>query len=152
MPRSRMQVSIPNDILIPEVGRLLEGGSEVVLKTKGSSMLPAIIGERDSVRLRKTSFYDVQKGDIILAEIGEGHFVLHRVIDKRNDCLVLRGDGNIIGTEICRPENILGIVTEIITPSGRERKPGKARLWRALGPFTRRCVLAIYRRTILKLI
>ena len=152
MPRSRMPISIPNDILIREVGRLLEGGSNVELKTKGNSMLPAIIGDRDSVRLKRTSYADLVEGDIVLAEIREGHFVLHRVIDKKDDCLVLRGDGNIIGTEICRPENILGIVTEIITPSGRERKPGKARLWRTLGPFTRRCVLAIYRRTILKLI
>ncbi len=146
-----MQINVPNDILIPEIRRIIDMGSEVTLMTKGNSMLPYIIGGRDSVRLKKTSFETVQKGDIILAETSGGHFVLHRVIHKGTDRLTLRGDGNIKGSEICRPENIIGIVTKIITSSGQEKTPVKARFWRAIGPFPRRCMLAVYRRTILKL-
>ncbi len=151
MQKSSMQITIPNDILIPEIRRIIDMGSEVTLMTKGNSMLPYIIGGKDSVRLKKISFETVRKGDIILAETDKGKFVLHRVIYKGTDRLVLRGDGNIKVTETCRPENIIGIVTEIITPSGREKKPGKARFWRAIGVFPRRCMLAVYRRTILKM-
>ncbi len=146
-----MQVSVPNDILIPEVRRLLDEGDEVVLKTKGGSMLPAIVGDRDSVRLVKASFDEVQEGDVVLAEVEGMRYVLHRVIRKCGGQLVLRGDGNLTATEVCLPDNLIGVVTAVITPSGKEKKPGKACFWRALHPFARRCVLAVYRRTILKL-
>lgn len=151
MSQGGMLVSIPNDILIPEVGRLLDEGGEVLLKTKGNSMLPAIVGDRDSVRLVKVAFDAVREGDIVLAEVGERIYVLHRVIRKVGGQLVLRGDGNLAATEVCLPENLIGVVTAVITPSGKEKKPGRAGLWRALHPFIRRCVLAVYRRTILKL-
>ena len=146
-----MQISVPNDVLIPEVRRLLDNGDEVVLKTKGNSMLPTIVGDRDSVRLVKISFDIVHEGDIVLAEVGERRYVLHRVIRKSCDRLVLRGDGNLTGTEVCLPEKLIGVAIAVITPSGKEKKPGKAKLWRTLNPFARRCVLAVYRRTILKL-
>lgn len=151
MSRSGMQIDLPNNILIPEVRRLTDGGSEVVLMTKGVSMLPFITGGRDSVRLRKTAFGEIEEGDIVLAEVAKEKYVLHRVVGKKDGRLTLRGDGNISGKETCGAEDIIGVVTKIIAPSGKERTPGKARLWRVLGPFPRRCVLAVYRRTILKL-
>ena len=151
MSQGGMQVSIPNDILIPEVRRLLDEGNEVVLKTKGGSMLPASVADRDSVRLVKASFGTSQKGDIVLAEVQERRYVLHRVIEKRGGQLILRGDGNLRLTEVCMPDQLIGVVTAVINPSGKEKKPGRAGLWRALHPFVRRCVLAVYRRTILKL-
>lgn len=151
MLQDGMQVSVPNDILIPEVKRLLEEGREVVMRPKGSSMLPAIVGDRDSVRLVKVAFDAVREGDIVLAEVEERIYVLHRVIRKVGGQLVLRGDGNLTATEVCIPENLIGVVTAVITPSGKKKKPGNAGLWRALHPFVRRCVLAVYRRTILKL-
>ena len=147
---SRMQVSLPNDILIAEVGRLLNEGKDVVLMTKGSSMLPYILGERDSVLLRKTK--EINEGDVVLAEVGKSHYVLHRIVRIEGEEVTLRGDGNIVGCERCRPGDILGTVIEISAPSGKSRKPGRAVIWRHLGAFPRRCILAVYRRTVLKII
>ncbi len=90
-----MQVSLPNDILIAEVGRLLNEGKDVVLMTKGSSMLPHIIGGRDSVLLRKNK--EVNEGDVVLAEVGKSHYVLHRIVRIEGEEVTLRGDGNIVG-------------------------------------------------------
>lgn len=147
---NRMQVALPNDILIGEVGRLLDGGKDVVLMTKGNSMLPFIIGERDSVLLRREQ--ELREGDIVLAEVGKSRFVLHRIVKIEGENVTLRGDGNIRGREKCLRKDILGTVIEIQAPSGKGRKPGRARVWRRLGAFPRRCILAVYRRTVLKII
>ena len=40
---------LPNEILMGEVERLLSQGTAVTIMTKGNSMLPFIVGERDSV-------------------------------------------------------------------------------------------------------
>ncbi|MBO4570953.1 MAG: S24/S26 family peptidase [Bacteroidales bacterium] len=135
--------TIPNDILLGEVTTLLAEGQEVVLLTKGGSMMPFLRSEKDSVALRKRD--DVEVGDIVLAHLGEGRYVLHRIISVDGDRLTLMGDGNLKGTENCRKEDVSGTVVRIIKDSGREFVPGKGRFWRFLKPV-RRWILGVYRR------
>lgn len=142
---------MPNDILLGEVGRLLEEGKDVELMTRGSSMHPFIRGDIDSVRLRKVPDETLTVGDIVLAEVEKGRYVLHRIVDTGEDVLTLMGDGNLRGREHCRRENVLGKVTAIVGPSGKLKNPGKAVLWRRLGPYARRVLLAFYRRIVLVL-
>ena len=137
-----VKVQLDNNVLLPEVCSLLEEGREVILTPKGNSMLPVIHGDKDSVKLHRETTLEV--GDIVLAKL-YNRYVLHRIINIDGDDVTLMGDGNISGTERCRRDDIAGTVTGIIRPSGKEIKPGKARLWRALKPF-RRYILAIYRR------
>ena len=144
-----MQVTIPNEILIGEVGILLAEGKEVVLMTKGWSMNPFIIGDRDSVLLKKTE--KLEPGDIVLAEVHPQKYVLHRIIALEGERVTLMGDGNITGQEHCTRNNILGTVQKIIHPDGKTIVPGKAAVWRKTGPQSRRIVLAFYRRTVLRL-
>ena len=134
---------LPNEILLAEAGALLAEGRDVELLVKGNSMLPFLHDERDSVRLRKLE--SVEKGDIVLALIAPGRYVLHRVRAIEGDTLTLMGDGNIRGTENCIRANVLGTVIEFIRPDGTRRKPGKGRCWAALRPI-RRYLLFIYRR------
>lgn len=146
---------IPNRILLGEVSSLLAEGKEVILMTKGNSMLPFIVGDRDSVRLK--SMPEVNVGDVVLARIAEGHYVLHRIIKIDGQNVTLMGDGNIKGTEQCTLADICGTALAVIRPKGREYDPRsassmrQARAWRRMLPF-RRIILGIYRRTILKLI
>ena len=133
---------IPNEILLEEIGRMLEEGREVVFRPKGNSMLPFIRGDRDSVVLRKQE--NVEVGDIILVRL-DGRYVLHRLIRKEGDALTLMGDGNVRGTEACTVGDVMGTVTAIVRENGKTVKPGKGTLWRALKPL-RRYILAIYRR------
>lgn len=142
---------MPNDILLGEVGRLLEEGKDVELMTRGSSMHPFIRGDIDSVRLRKVPDETLTVGDIVLAEVEKGRYVLHRIVDTGADGLTLMGDGNLRGREHCGRDNVLGKVTAVVVPSGKLKSPGKAVLWRRLGPYARRVLLAFYRRIILVL-
>lgn len=136
---------IPNEILLGEVTSLLAEGQEVVLLTKGGSMMPFLRSERDSVALRKLE--KVEVGDIVLAHLGGGRYVLHRIIAIDGDNVTLMGDGNIKGTESCLKSDISGTVVRILKASGKEYVPGKGRWWRALKPF-RRYILGVYRRII----
>ena len=68
---------VPNEILLAEADDLLSKGIEVVLMTKGNSMLPFIRGEKDSVNLKR--FGAVEVGDIVLARIAPQRYVLHRI-------------------------------------------------------------------------
>lgn len=140
---------LPNDVLLGEVARLVSEGEKVTLMTKGVSMLPFIVGGRDSVILEKHS--DLEVGMIALAEIHKGVYVLHRIISIEGDMVTLMGDGNIRGCEYCRAGNIAAVATSVLKSSGKivdcnsisHRR--KARIWKMLLPL-RRWILAVYRR------
>ena len=147
-----MQITLPNEILLEEVAALLDEGREVEIMSKGTSMLPFIVGGRDSVILRKEESRGHKPGDIVLARRSPGNYVLHRIIGVGGEKITLRGDGNVFGTEAVALEDVLGKVIAVVKPSGRKRVPGNAYLWRNLNPFVRRCFLALYRRTVYKII
>jgi SOS-response transcriptional repressor LexA len=142
--------TVPNAELIPAIGKLIEEGQEVIFKPKGMSMLPFIRGGRDSVLLRKAD--ELKVGDIALAEISEGRYVLHRIEMIEGETIVLMGDGNLVGREKCRREDVMAIAVKIIKDrreidcqsQGHLRN---AEIWRRFLPV-RRYLLAIYRRII----
>ena len=136
--------SVPNELLLPVVAQMLAEGHDVELMTKGCSMNPFIRGERDSVVLRAG---DPAVGDIVLAKVEGGRFVLHRVIEVEGEKVALMGDGNIIGCEHCLKPDVAGIVVEILKPGGRRVRPTKGRVWRLLKP-ARRYILYIYRHIL----
>lgn len=143
-------ITLPNEELLPEVAKMLSEGNLVTVRAKGDSMLPFIMGGRDSVVLQKKEKYKV--GDIVMAEIAPKLFVLHRILKIDGTQIALMGDGNQQGIEECRKEDIHGHAISIIHKgkqidcnSKRERR--KARIWRGLLPV-RRYLLAIYRRII----
>lgn len=128
---------------LAQVTHLLDEGKVVVLKQiYGNSMLPFIRGGVDSVRLRKPE--GVKVGDIVLAVFG-GRPIVHRVIAINGTKVTLMGDGNLKGTEKGNLSEVLGVVDQIISPSGRCRKPGNGRLWRRLLPM-RKYLLKVYRK------
>lgn len=132
--------TLTNEVLLEDAGALLAEGREVCITPKGTSMLPFIKGGRDSVTLKKLP--GVEVGDIVLARLAGTRYVLHRVIKTGDGKIELMGDGNISGTEHCRPQDILGTVVNI-----NGRKPARGTLWRLLKPI-RRYLLAIYRRIV----
>ena len=135
---------LPNKVLLEEAGQLLEEGREVAFTPLGSSMLPFIRGGKDSVTLRKMPSAEV--GDIVLVRL-PGRYVLHRIIALDGEKVTLMGDGNLVGTESCTLQDIMGTVATIQRGKKRTVVPGKGRFWRTLKPF-RRYILAIYRRLI----
>lgn len=142
---------VANNVLIPEIARLVSEGAKVVFIPKGASMLPFIREGKDSVVLKSPE--DLCVGDIVLARNTPGAYVLHRIIEIDGDNIVLMGDGNIIGTETCRVSDILAMADKIIK-DGKEidcrsnNHLRKAEIWKRLKPI-RRYLLAIYKRVIL---
>lgn len=143
---------LPNEILLGEVKSLLQEGSSVVLMTKGSSMMPFIRGDKDSVLLTRKDHYEL--GEAVLAEIRPGLYVLHRLVELDGDKVTLQGDGNLKGQEHCLLENVCGSVDAIVTPRGRHKSPAndRAKRWRKLPLVVRRYTLAIKRRLVYKYI
>lgn len=148
---------IENDILIPELARLLAEGKEVRFTPSGVSMRPFIEGDKDSVVLSPLDS-SPKKGDLLLAEAnasdGQKKYVLHRLIriegaETSEPLYILMGDGNLSGTESCTRTGIIGRVTRIETPSGRTKPLTRGKLWLRLKPH-RSFLLKLYRHTILK--
>ena len=142
------RIVLPNEVLLPEITRLLEAGETVTMKVKGNSMLPFITGGRDSVVLRRA--VALKAGDIVLARLDDGHYVLHRITAIRGERFTLMGDGNLCGTETCTRQAIAGQAIRVIK-DGRTvdcttpAQLRKAKLWKTLLPI-RRYLLAIYKR------
>lgn len=146
---------LPNEIFFNEVERLLSQGTSVTIMTKGNSMLPFIIGERDSVILKP--YGEPRVGDIALAHLENGTYVLHRIISiSETGIVTLMGDGNISGTEHCHVNRLCGKTVTVIR-NGRKHNPDSrtwvimSSVWRSLLPV-RRYLLAIYRRVFIKFI
>ena len=137
-------MEISNEILLKEVENILGENKTVVLMTKGYSMLPFIRGGRDSVVLEKQNEY--KEGDVVLARISDGRYVLHRIksIDGQN--IILKGDGNLQGTETTVKDAICGKATATQDSRGRQRPIKSAKRWNSMPYIVKRYTLGLLRR------
>jgi hypothetical protein len=142
----QVRKELPNDAWLGEVSQMLKEGKPYAIFVKGYSMRPFIEHTRDRVFLEKRDSYNV--GDAVLAQIAPGHYVLHRIIEKRGDNLVLQGDGNVKGVERCLEQDVCGVVTQYIRPNriipaDDPKLVRRIKLWRKLRPI-RKYLLFIY--------
>lgn len=142
--------TIPNDVLIPEIKRFIDEGRTAIFRVRGNSMRLFLKDGRDKVVLAPCQEAEVH--DVVLAEITPGHYVLHRIIKKEGHRIILKGDGNVYGTEECTIHDIVGIATGFIR-KGRSTIDSVegckwriySTLWLILSPV-RRYILGICRR------
>lgn len=144
-------MKVENDILIPELARLIAEEKEVRFTPSGISMRPYIEGDKDSVILVPLARAP-QRGDILLARAitadGRKTYVLHRLVRIEGERYILQGDGNLSGEECCLHEDIIARVSAIYGPKERRKCMTRGRIWYALRPW-RKWLLKIYRHTIL---
>lgn len=142
---------ISNNIVFENVARIIAKGEQVILRTKGKSMFPFIIGDRDSVELSPVKINEIKRGDILLAHVdNRSRYVIHRVISVEGERLTLMGDGNVVAKEECERRDVIAIVSMIIKPEKKvnpysSQQIRYSRIWNMLHPV-RRYVLAIKRR------
>ena len=142
---------ISDAVIIDEAVRLVSDGVSVTLPVNGRSMLPFIIGGKESVILQKPEAVEV--GDVVLAWVEGCRYVVHRIIRIDGDRVTLMGDGNLAGTEHCPVGDVKALATHVVSADGKRhdlytgRRRLAARLWWHLRPV-RRYLLAIYRRII----
>lgn len=135
---------IANTVLIPEMAQLIREGKTVNFTPGGVSMRPFIEGGKDSVLLVQPT--DLKVGDVILAQVTDERYVLHRLIAMDGDNVTLMGDGNLRGEEHCTRQNVLAKVAEIRSPKGHRKPVTRGRLWYFALPV-RKYLLKIYRHT-----
>ena len=140
-----------DEIIIHEAIRLVDEGVSVTFPVKGYSMLPFIIGGRESVILQKP--LTVRLGDVVLAWVDNCRYVVHRVMSIEGERVILMGDGNIVGVEHCLLSDVKALATHVVDAKGRKHdlyapwRQRASRLWWQMRPV-RRYILAIYRRLL----
>ena len=110
------------------VRKRLESGMMTTLTVTGSSMTPFLVGERDSVELKKIET-EPRVGDVVLYRRKNGAYVLHRIVKKDNNGFYFAGDSqNVIEGPI--EKNQLIAVCDAFIRKGK-RITGKEACWKA---------------------
>ena len=139
------------DAFMSDVCNLIDSGTEVILPVKGNSMVPFIIGGKDSVVLKK--HHSLSVGDIVLAWADNQYYVIHRIIHLYGNDITLMGDGNVAVKEHCTKKDIMGKVLYVTDGQGAGKRHYvystwrkiTVRLWMAFLPI-RKYLLYIYRK------
>lgn len=145
-----MNKTIPNEIFLPEVARLIAEGRTVTITVRGNSMNPFLVDRRDRVTLAGFTPDDLRPGAVVLARDTTGRIVFHRIIRRNGDALILQGDGNFAQTEETSTDQVMGLMTEAIRKEKHYPADGTtwqrySRWWLRLKPL-RRWLLAAFRR------
>jgi signal peptidase I len=114
---------------------LLAGGISFRFQAKGRSMIPTI-ADGDVLHVESVNPRGLKLGDIALSQQG-AEFKAHRIIGKRGDLFIIRGDAGV-AIDVISPEQIVGkVIAKECRDSGRVTSISgpKARaefFWRAL--------------------
>lgn len=143
-----LKISVENNIFLPQVVQLIEEGHKATIIARGNSMRPFIEDGRDKLVFGKVDHLAV--GDVILAEVTEGHFVCHRIEKLENGIVTMRGDGNVTGTEVFSEGNVRAKLVQVVR-KGKTYTLATSRLWKCYSSVwpqllpVRRYLLALYR-------
>ena len=145
------QKRVNNHLFMQDITRMFrqEGKKSVTFIVRGFSMRPFLEDGRDKVILSPPR--EPKIGDVVLAEISEKRYALHRVIKVENGIYTMRGDGNPLRmTEQFTQDKIIGLADgfirkgKFVSTDSRQWRCYSA-VWNILKPL-RRILLAIYRR------
>lgn len=138
------------EVMMAEIARLISEGLTVTITAKGYSMNPFIIHMEDQITLGPWKDNDIRKGAVVLVKDIRGNYLIHRIIKRKGDRLLLMGDGNIGLRETATTANIIGIMKGVIKKGRTYPVTGMAWhlysfIWALLRPV-RRYPLALWRR------
>ena len=138
-----------DSVIIEEASRLVCEGLCVTLPVNGQSMLPFIIGGKESVILQKPE--NLKVGHVVLAWVDGNHYVVHRITQIDGTAVTLMGDGNLVGVEHCQMSDVRALATHVVDAKGGKHylyskwRMRGVNVWNKLHPI-RRYILGIYRR------
>lgn len=142
------KLSVVNSIFLPQVVQLIQEGHKATIIARGNSMRPFIEDSRDKLVFGKVDHLRV--GDVILAEVEEGHFVCHRIEAIKDGVVTMRGDGNVEGTEVFPEANVRAKLLQVVR-KGKTYTLTNSRVWKCYSAVwpkllpMRRYLLALYR-------
>lgn len=95
----------------PTIRKIFAAGGDFTFYPKGTSMHPFVEQGRDKITLAPIQD-QVRKYDVILYKRKNGAFVLHRVVGKRADGYIFRGDNQFVKEYGIKKEQMIGRMTE----------------------------------------
>ena len=107
------QINISTQQIFEEVSKIVAKGGMVTLTAVGYSMNPGIVHMRDQVTLGPWTDSDIRPGTVALVRDLRGNIVLHRIIKRKGNHILLEGDGNIGQKEKATLDEIAGIMHSI---------------------------------------
>ena len=123
------KISIDKDTMYKEISKLIAEGSTVSLTVKGYSMNPFLVHLRDQITLGPWTDSDIRRGTVALVRDIRGNVLIHRIIHRQGNIIILEGDGNIGQKEKATLESIAGIMHSI-TRKNRTYS-SKSFIWKA---------------------
>lgn len=111
------------------IRELISEGKTVTLTVKGNSMNPFVVHLRDQMTLGPWKDEDIKKGTVALVRDIYGNHLIHRIIKREGNNVILLGDGNVCQTETATLDNVIGIMYSI-TRKGHIYT-SKSLIWRA---------------------
>lgn len=101
---------ISNDSYFEEVQRMLAEGKDVRIRIKGNSMRPFIQSGDTTLLKAYHQGEPLALGCIVLAK-DSNRYILHRLVKKKKEALVLAGDGNLTLCENVERADIIAIAS-----------------------------------------
>lgn len=143
-------ITIATERMFEETSKLIAEGNTVTITATGYSMNPGIVHMRDQITLGPWTDSDIRPGTVALVRDIRGNIIIHRIVRRKGNNILLEGDGNIGQKERATLDGIAGIMHSI-TRKNRTIS-SKNLLWRiyswtwvALRPL-RRYPLALWRK------
>ncbi len=99
----------------PVIRNVLSKGGTFQFYPQGTSMLPSIVAGKDQVLLAPLP-ENLKKYQVVLYKRENGAFVLHRIVKKRAQDYVMRGDNQYVLEPGIHREQMIGIVEKVIKP------------------------------------
>jgi len=141
---------IPIDFFFENVEQMLLEGKSVELRCFGSSMQPYLRGDGSEIIIASPFSPDeLIPGTIVLFRY-QGKYICHRLVGRKDEKLLMQGDGVIKKQEQTTTSDIIGIIHSIIRknkePISTQTKTAQWywNCWLRLSPI-RKYLLYIYR-------
>lgn len=155
-----MKKSIKNvtmEEISPLIQEVLSKGEDVTITASGNSMMPLWVHGKTRVVLTKCEPEGLKKGDVPLYIREDGKYVLHRIIRVNADSYDLAGDAQVRVEKGLPKASVLAVTKGYYSRKGKFIPLDKfthrvfSSLWILVRPL-RRYILAVYRRTIFRII
>lgn len=144
------QISINKEQIYEEIKKLVAEGKTVSITAKGYSMNPFLMHMRDQIILGPWEDKDLRRGAVAFVRDSRGNVLIHRIVKRTGNIIILEGDGNIGQQERATISSIAGVMHSAIR-NGRTYSVNGL-IWRTYSWFwlllrpMRRYPLALWRR------
>lgn len=109
---------IPNELFFAWVEDEIAHGRPVQFRLKGVSMFPLLRNNRDEVILHPCREEELKPMDVVLFRY-RGKHLLHRIIRRDGNRMLIQGDGSYVAKEVCLTNDVIGRVHAVVRPKGK---------------------------------